>query len=965
MDVTRARRAGRQGGLALLGALALLAALAQGAAANLIPEAQSRLTETGTPGDPAHAAGLPRVAVNPATGQGFAVFETRDNSVRRVAMQRLDKTGTPALDAPVSLFNPGAGRQCLTPDIAFATGQNRFVAAFVCDGNLSGQVAGEYDLVLVTIGLDGTPGTTRFERVGASGDANVIATNPRLSWSPQLGVFLVAYRQTAAAAPGDEIYGLTISPDLITVSPHGAISAVGAANSATGEAGAPAVGYVAEAQRWLVAWSGDPTVDDKQEVWAQRVGPPASSTNAPALIGAALRLAAPAPSGDAAYDAVEPTVVGVSPSESPRWFIAYAADTTAGGLTDDDFEIYTSVISSGGTNLGAIRVSTHGTDGGAPFSARSPDIAFDGARSEAAVVWRANDPSLAQGQTEIFGRRLSSGGTPLRDQRRLSDVRGGTISAAVTRDPVAARWRVLWSGLGAGPGAGADEEVMAARAGVEDVLGTTPTLTEVGDGDTFLEPGEIVEALQPVRNTGELPVTGLRSTAREGNDALEIRAGNVEYPNLAPGESQPSTSPFRVRLAPSLPCGRTAILSQDRVTSNGPIGLGTFGIPTGRPGGARDFAAPAPVDLPNGTIAQVPLALTAAGIVKDVDLLLDITHPDVSQLNVRLQTPSGAQFTLLSAGQARGANLTGTVFDDDSETPIASGTAPYTGTFSGPLLTNGVGTPAAGTWTLLVADTAGAGAGTINAFGLRIRTAHCAAPTVSIDPVGVAPVGAAVTLHGHAADADADARIVRYEWDLNNDGAFEVADGTADLTHTYTPAGTYTARLRVTDDSGETASANVPVTILPLPAPPPPPDRTAPGARIVPGALSRLPGALKAGLPFTWTCTEPSRLSVVGQIAGALARSAGLTRAPRPVKGRRPAKPKPFAIGYASVRCAKAGKVTGRLQLTPAARRRLGARARLSLALIATARDLAGNVSKPFRRPVALRRQAVRRARPR
>jgi PKD repeat protein len=56
--------------------------------------------------------------------------------------------------------------------------------------------------------------------------------------------------------------------------------------------------------------------------------------------------------------------------------------------------------------------------------------------------------------------------------------------------------------------------------------------------------------------------------------------------------------------------------------------------------------------------------------------------------------------------------------------------------------------------------------------------------------------------------------ITQYEWDLDGDSTYEQnTGGTPMATHTYTVAGSFTARVRVTDSTGYTASNTVTITV--------------------------------------------------------------------------------------------------------------------------------------------------------
>ena len=75
---------------------------------------------------------------------------------------------------------------------------------------------------------------------------------------------------------------------------------------------------------------------------------------------------------------------------------------------------------------------------------------------------------------------------------------------------------------------------------------------------------------------------------------------------------------------------------------------------------------------------------------------------------------------------------------------------------------------------------------------------------------GAAPLVVAFTAAG---SSDLDGSIVAYAWDFGDGGS---ATGAA-VTHTYSAAGSFTATLTVTDDSGRTGTADVTVRVVPRP----------------------------------------------------------------------------------------------------------------------------------------------------
>jgi hypothetical protein len=117
----------------------------------------------------------------------------------------------------------------------------------------------------------------------------------------------------------------------------------------------------------------------------------------------------------------------------------------------------------------------------------------------------------------------------------------------------------------------------------------------------------------------------------------------------------------------------------------------------------------------------------------------------------------------------------------------------------------------------------------VQRFGARgARPAPCLPPVARL-AVAPAPalVGQAVTFDA-SSSFDPDGSIVRHEWDLDGDGAYESDTGpVSSVMRAYTSPAALQVRLRVTDDEGERSVA---VERLQVESPPPPPAPAAPAS---------------------------------------------------------------------------------------------------------------------------------------
>lgn len=100
-----------------------------------------------------------------------------------------------------------------------------------------------------------------------------------------------------------------------------------------------------------------------------------------------------------------------------------------------------------------------------------------------------------------------------------------------------------------------------------------------------------------------------------------------------------------------------------------------------------------------------------------------------------------------------------------------------------------------------------------------------ASVTITVTPPNQPPVAALTAtpdtgvvqldvLLDAGGSTDADGTIVKYEWDPNGDGTFELDTGTtSSVNYLYSTIGVYNPAVRVTDDDGDTGVASVPVTV--------------------------------------------------------------------------------------------------------------------------------------------------------
>ena len=139
-----------------------------------------------------------------------------------------------------------------------------------------------------------------------------------------------------------------------------------------------------------------------------------------------------------------------------------------------------------------------------------------------------------------------------------------------------------------------------------------------------------------------------------------------------------------------------------------------------------------PVAILDVTTVTSTIAISDLRLVQDVNIKVgSLTHTYDGDLVLTLIAPNGTRVALSTRRGAAGDNFTNTVFDDEATTPIASGVAPFTGSFKPEALLSVLdGIPANGNWTLEIQDAAASDVGTLTAWEVQFEFPAEQCPTV-------------------------------------------------------------------------------------------------------------------------------------------------------------------------------------------------------------------------------------------
>jgi subtilisin-like proprotein convertase family protein len=168
------------------------------------------------------------------------------------------------------------------------------------------------------------------------------------------------------------------------------------------------------------------------------------------------------------------------------------------------------------------------------------------------------------------------------------------------------------------------------------------------------------------------------------------------------------------------------------------------------------------------TLTQSIVMVPDNFILTDVNVgPLKITHTWDSDLDVYLDGPTGSWVLLFSDVGGGGENFANTVLDDEASTPIASGSAPFSGTYrpQEPLSTFD-GEASLGEWTLSIYDSGLWDTGTLESWSLEL----CEGSDQDADGVPDTVDNCPTIPNPDQTDSDGDGEGDACDEDADNDG---------------------------------------------------------------------------------------------------------------------------------------------------------------------------------------------------
>ncbi|MCA0350836.1 MAG: S8 family serine peptidase [Chloroflexi bacterium] len=334
----------------------------------------------------------------------------------------------------------------------------------------------------------------------------------------------------------------------------------------------------------------------------------------------------------------------------------------------------------------------------------------------------------------------------------------------------------------------------------------------IGNANGLIEPGETLDLAIPLTNHGNANATAVQASLQVLSGTLTISNPTVQYGLIEPSTTVTATQAYRISMPVSAGCGAQMLLRQTVSFNNGQTVAQDFSFVAG----SAILSSPTRVSYSGTSIGipddpfeyvTVPLSVSQSLTIADLNVLINIRHGYVADLDVALIAPDGTAINLTNDNGFGGDHFINTEFDDQATqfiTAVQASDAPFTGRYRPEEpLSRFNGHNSQGIWTLQINDDTEDDSGTFVGFSLDFASAayQCQPSGLSISGPAHGLINQPVNLAASLASAPIG---VEYQWDF---GDGQQANG-ASVSHAYSSNGTYTVAVTATNALGTTTATH-------------------------------------------------------------------------------------------------------------------------------------------------------------
>jgi PKD repeat protein len=322
---------------------------------------------------------------------------------------------------------------------------------------------------------------------------------------------------------------------------------------------------------------------------------------------------------------------------------------------------------------------------------------------------------------------------------------------------------------------------------------------------------------------------------------------------------------------------------------------------------------------------------------------------DVKAASLNVHNPPVVTFNAAPALTSQGVNVSFDASGSNSSDP--GGITEYAWDFNGDgtFVSSGISPTTTHTYStkghypavLRIKDAANPSGVTATPITITVTMPPVAQLAVTPSP---ANAGDAITLDA-AGSTDPDGSIVRYDWDYEGDGSYDVSTATSSISHVYPNRGNFTPKVRVVDDYNVTSvkTANLVVNNPGAPTGATPPGSSNSGsndgsgpsafaATLMGSPIQKVKLVSKSGLTVLCSANRTATCTLRLEVSARDARRLGM----RSRQGR------PVQIGTARVTVTRGRTAGVRFKLSARVRRALKRLSTLKLSVLGSATDATG-----------------------